>query len=90
MLASGFEDDLAAGALPIRQDARVLGGALLAGARAHYEPGAARNVYLVVSKGEALVNGERLGPRDGAALTGEASVSIEAVADSEIVLVDAP
>jgi quercetin 2,3-dioxygenase len=35
-LASGYEDDIAAGALPIRQDARVLAATLRAGESADY------------------------------------------------------
>jgi quercetin 2,3-dioxygenase len=89
-LASGFEDDHAAGALPIRQDARVLGATVNAGERTEYALGAARSAYLVVAKGEVTVNGARLGERDGAALKDVPSVTVEAHADAEIVLVDAP
>ncbi|MDX2234783.1 MAG: hypothetical protein NW200_09815, partial [Hyphomonadaceae bacterium] len=89
-LASGFDDDQAAGALPIRADARVLGATVKAGERTDYPLAAGRNAYLVVAKGEATVNGVRLGERDGAAVRGEPALSIEATADAELVLVDAP
>jgi redox-sensitive bicupin YhaK (pirin superfamily) len=89
-LASGFEDDLAAGALPIRQDARVLGATVKAGERTTYALAPGRNAYLVVAKGEAALNGVTLGERDGAAVRDEATLSIEAKADAELVLVDAP
>jgi quercetin 2,3-dioxygenase len=88
VLASGFDDDQAAGALPIRQDARVLGGTLKAGESTTYEIGPGRGIYLVLSKGEALVNGAPLKLRDGVAITSEAKVIIETKADSELVLVD--
>jgi redox-sensitive bicupin YhaK (pirin superfamily) len=89
-LASGFADDQAAGALPLRQDARVLAATLEKGQRVSYAVGADRNVYLALAKGAASVNGVPLGPRDGAAIRDEANVSIEAGEDAELVLVDAP
>ncbi|MFO1018033.1 MAG: pirin family protein [Hyphomonadaceae bacterium] len=89
-LASGFEDDQQAGALPIRQDARVLAATLTKGQSVSYPLGAKRNAYLALAKGEARVNGVDLGPRDGVAIREEASIRIEAGTDAEIVLVDAP
>jgi hypothetical protein len=47
-----------------------------------------RHLYLVPS-GRIRVNGVEAGPRDGVAITGEDKLSIEAVDDSELVLVDA-
>ena len=89
-LASGFTADQEAGALPIRQDARVLGATLKAGGAARYalEPG--RSGYVVVAKGAATLNGQRLGERDGAAFRDEAALELKAETDSELVLVDAP
>lgn len=89
-LASGFEDDQNAGALPIRQDARVLAATLEAGQGVSYKLGADRHAYLAVAKGAARVNGIELGPRDGAAIKDEGDLRIEADAATEIVLVDAP
>ena len=86
VLASGRKGD--DGALPIRADARVLGGTLKACQSATYalEPG--RHAYLALAKGAAIVNGETLGPRDGAAIVDELSIEIKAMEDAEIVLVD--
>ena len=86
VLASGRKGD--DGALPIRADARVLGGTLKACQSATYalEPG--RHAYLALAKGAAIVNGETLGPRDGAAIVDEPSIEIKAIKDAEIVLVD--
>jgi redox-sensitive bicupin YhaK (pirin superfamily) len=89
-LASCFDDDQLEGALPIRQDARVLAATLRAGQGVEYALGAGRHAYLALAKGEASVNGVALSARDGAAVRDEASVRIEASADAEIVLVDAP
>ncbi|MCL4714374.1 MAG: pirin family protein [Hyphomonadaceae bacterium] len=89
-LASGFADDQAEGALPIRQDARVLAATLQPGQSVAYALGNGRHAYLALAKGKARVNGVELGPRDGAAIADEAQIRVEAEADAEIVLVDAP
>ena len=87
VLASGFEGD--ADALPIRTDARIVGATLKAGESATYPLGANRRGYLVPAIGEVEVNGVRLNARDGAAITDEATITVTAVNDAEIVLVDA-
>jgi hypothetical protein len=89
-LASGFEADQEAGALPIRQDARVLAATLQKDQTVSYALGDGRNAYLALAKGAARVNGVELGPRDGAAIRAEPRIEIVADADVEIVLVDAP
>lgn len=89
-LASGFADDQSAGALPIRQDARVLAATLEPGQAVSYPLGADRFAYVALAKGSALVNGVELGPRDGAALHEETELKIEAKEHAEIVIVDAP
>jgi len=89
-LASGFEEDQAAGALPIRQDARLLAATLKNGQSVAYQLGEGRFAYVALAKGKARVNGVELGPRDGAAIRDEAELRIEAGEDAEIVLVDAP
>jgi redox-sensitive bicupin YhaK (pirin superfamily) len=86
-LASGFEGDK--DALPIRTDARVLGATLKAGESAQYPTDAARHLYLVPATGAVEVNGVRLGARDGAAIANENTLTIRALEDSELVLVDA-
>ena len=86
-LASGFEGDV--DALPIRTDARLVAATLKAGESATYPLGANRRGYLVPAKGEVEVNGVRLNARDGAAITDEATITVTAVNDAEIVLVDA-
>jgi redox-sensitive bicupin YhaK (pirin superfamily) len=89
-LASGFEDDQAAGALPIRQDARLLAATLKGGQSVSYNLDEGRFAYLALAKGAARVNGVELGPRDGAAIRDESQLKIEASEDAELVLVDAP
>jgi redox-sensitive bicupin YhaK (pirin superfamily) len=89
-LASGFAADQQAGALPIRQDARVLAATLAPGQGAAYAPEPGRHIYLALAKGAVTVNGVELGPRDGAAIREEANIRIDARDEAEIVMVDAP
>ncbi|MEJ0028042.1 MAG: pirin family protein [Rhizomicrobium sp.] len=86
-LASGFENDN--DALPIRADARVLGATLKAGDTVEYKLGAARHGYLVPALGAVEVNGVRLDARDGAAIKDVDVLTVKALEDSELVLVDA-
>ena len=87
-LASGFADEIEAGALPIRADARVLGATLKAGESLDYDLGQGRHAYLVPATGAIEVDGTALNARDGAALTGGETVRITAREDAELVMVD--
>ena len=86
-IASGLPDDT--DALPIRADARVLATTLKKGESAEYDAGKARHLYLVPAAGSVEVNGVRVNARDGAAISDEAKLTIKALEDSELVLVDA-
>lgn len=86
-LASGFEGD--EDALPIRADARVLGATLKAGESLTHSVGEGRYAYLVPAVGRIEIDGQPFDARDGAALTGGQTVTITAVEEAEIVLVDA-
>ncbi|MBU6443956.1 MAG: pirin family protein [Alphaproteobacteria bacterium] len=86
-LASGIEGD--DDALPIRADARVLGATLKAGSRASYTAAPGRHLYLAPATGAVEVNGVRVNARDGAAITDVETLTVAALDDSEIVLVDA-
>lgn len=85
VMASG---DAADGALPINADAKVLGATLKAGESLDYDLGPGRRAYLVPAVGEVEVNGETLNARDAAAIVDEATVTITAKADAELVMVD--
>ncbi len=87
-LASGYEQDKDS-ALPIRAEARVLGATLKAGEATEYSLDPSRHAYLVSARGAVEVNGVRLDARDGAAVTGETALSVKALDDAELVLVDA-
>jgi redox-sensitive bicupin YhaK (pirin superfamily) len=86
-LASGLpgDDD----ALPIRSSGRVAGATLKAGETTEYVLGAGRHAYLVSALGSIEVNGVRLDARDGAAIRDEAVLTVKALEDAEVVLVDA-
>ncbi|OYX02973.1 MAG: hypothetical protein B7Z12_10990 [Caulobacter vibrioides] len=86
-LASGFADD--ADALPIRTDARVLGATLKAGETTTYALGKSRSGYLVPAVGTVEVNDVKLNARDGAGIKDEDVITITALEDAELVLVDA-
>lgn len=86
-LASGFADD--ADALPIRTDARVLGATLKAGESTTYALGKDRSGYLVPAVGTVEVNGVKLNARDGAGIKDEDVITVTALEDAELVLVDA-
>ena len=86
-LASGFDAD--SEALPIRSDARVLGASLKAGDRTEYALGADRRGYLVPASGAVEIDGLRVGPGDGAAISRIDRLVVTALEDSELVLVDA-
>ena len=85
VLASG---DRADGALPIRQNAKVLGATLKAGERLDYTVKEGRFGYFVLADGEVQLNGETLKARDGAAVTGAETLTFTGVRDAEIVFVD--
>ena len=86
-LASGFADDT--DALPIRTDARVLGATLKAGESTTYALGKDRSGYLVPAVGTVEVNGVKLNARDGAGIKDEDVITVTALEDAELVLVDA-
>ena len=99
-LASGRDGERAGeteepeGALPIHQDAAILGATLAAGQSVTHRLDGGRRAYLVVARGAVEINGattrERAAERDGVTIGGEAEITIVAVADSEILLADLP
>ena len=86
-LASGLTADV--DAIQIDADARVLGATLRAGQEISYRLGRGRHAYLVPARGDIVVNGERVGARDGVAISDEPLISITAQEDAELVMVDA-
>ena len=77
-------------ALPIHQDAAVLGATLTAGQKMTHALGADRRGYLALAKGEIELNGQVLSARDGAVIAKEDELFITARSDSELLLADLP
>ncbi|MFT4056811.1 MAG: pirin family protein [Novosphingobium sp.] len=86
-LASGIagDDD----ALPINAEARVLGATVKAGDTVTYATDAARHSYLVPATGRIRVGDVEANARDGVAITGLDTITVTALEDAELVLVDA-
>ena len=86
VLASGHDEDKEA--LRIRADARLLGGTIRAGESVTYDSAAGRHLYLVPATGRIEIDGQPFEARDGAAIIGGRPITITAIEDAEIVLVD--
>ncbi|MFB0610800.1 pirin family protein [Aurantiacibacter poecillastricola] len=85
VLASGREGD--EGALTIHADARVLGATIAAGETATYDLGG-RKGYLVPATGKLEIDGKVAEARDGVAIADLDTLTVKALEDSEVVLVD--
>ena len=85
-IASGFDSDH--DALPIRACARVLNAKLKVGESIEYVLREPRLAYLVPSSGTVAVNGVRIHARDGAAIKDVDIVTITAIEDADVVMVD--
>jgi len=86
-LASGFAED--GEALPIRTEARVLGATLKKGETTDYPLGADRHAYLVPATGRIEINGVAANARDGIAISDTETLTVTALEDAELVMVDA-
>ena len=83
-LASGRN---AEGALPIRADAEVYGALLHAGGRTSFSFRKGDAGYLVPATGEVEVGMVQVGAREGLVIENEKMVAINALRDSELILV---
>jgi len=86
-LASGIAND--DDALPIRANAQVLGATVKAGDSVTYATSADRHLYLVPASGRIQIEDVEAKARDGVAITQQEQITITALEDSELVLVDA-
>ncbi|MGF1610412.1 MAG: pirin family protein [Kiloniellales bacterium] len=87
-LASGRPGDEQA--LPIHQDATLLGATLMAGQSVTHQLGSGRRAYLVAASGRCTVNGTAVEARDGVSVGDEETLTITAIEDSELLLADLP
>ncbi|WP_416907584.1 MAG: pirin family protein [Polymorphobacter sp.] len=89
-LASGMAGDMAGGgdALPIRAHARVSGATLRAGETVSYATSMDRHLYLVPARGRVRIGDIEAAARDGVAIAKVDQISVTALEDAELVLVD--
>lgn len=76
------------GSLTIHQDARLYLASLTAGQGLRHEIARARHAWLQVLRGDVVVNGTTLAAGDGAALSNEAGLSVQAAGAAEVLLFD--
>lgn len=81
-------------ALPIRQDAALLGATLKPGDAVEISVDAGRHAYLVPAAGNILVNRASVGERTGVAVSGPETVTIvnskDVSGDAEVIIADVP
>lgn len=88
VLALAAAPDPGAGALAIRQDARIFLAALDAGRAVEHPLREGRHSWVQVVRGRVNVNGESLAQGDAAAISDEAGVSVAAEDAAEVLLFD--
>ncbi len=88
VLASGMASR--PGGIGIHQDAAVLGATLETGQTLDVELAPGRQAYVLTADGQLSIDGTELALRDGAVVDGVASFSIEALVDSDALIIDVP
>ena len=76
------------GSVTVHQDAELFGSVLAAGEELTHRPAPGRHGWLQVVKGAVTLNGTPLRAGDGAAASDEASLTVRADGDSEVLLFD--
>ena len=76
------------GSLLIHQDAGIFLATIDAGERIHHGLSTGRHAWLQVVRGSVLLNGNELQASDGASVSEETALTIQATADAEIMLFD--
>lgn len=82
--------DGADGSVRIQQDARVYATKLGTGDAVSHRLAAARRAYVQVARGEAVVNGQKLGAGDGAAVEEETEIKLASPSTAEVLVFDLP
>ena len=76
--------------MTIGADARLFASLLGEGERTEHELDAKSSGWLHVARGRVLLNGQELGPGDGAGMREERSITIEGLDEAELVLWEFP
>ena len=82
--------DGADGSVRIQQDARVYATKLDAGDAVSHRLAPERRAYVQVARGEAVVNGQKLGAGDGAAVEDETEIKLASPSTAEVLVFDLP
>ena len=88
VLVSGRTEHEKSGALFIHQDAAIYGGTMTKGTT--LQQAVKHQAYILASVGSFSVNGTVMNQGDGAEVTGEPMLTIEAQSDAEIIIIDVP
>lgn len=88
LLVSGRSEDKNKDALYINQEASIYGGRLKKASK--YDQSIIGQAYLLVSDGYIQINGQKLKKGDAAEITNLDRVTIEAIGESELLLIDIP
>ncbi|MDX2112299.1 MAG: pirin family protein [Alphaproteobacteria bacterium] len=88
VLASGRSEHKESGALYIHTDSAIYGGNLKSGTV--ITQSLKHQAYILASKGELEIDGTVIKQGDGAEVTGSTSITIRAITDSEILVIDVP
>jgi redox-sensitive bicupin YhaK (pirin superfamily) len=76
------------GSVVIRQDVDLYSSLLPEGQTLEHRPAAGRLAWVQVARGSVSVNGERLEAGDGAAITGDPTITLRGLRDAEFLLFD--
>jgi quercetin 2,3-dioxygenase len=76
------------GSVTIHQDAELYATLLAAGETVRQEGKPGRHAWVQVARGSVKLNGQELSAGDGAALTGEKTITLTGVRDAEVLLFD--
>ncbi len=88
LLVSGREVDQIHKPLFIHQDAAIYGAKIRAGDVIEHH--LANPAYLIISTGQAELNGQLINTRDAAEITKETHINIQAKTDTELLLIELP
>jgi redox-sensitive bicupin YhaK (pirin superfamily) len=88
LLVSGRDEDKGKDALYIHQQASIYGGLISQGKTTEHQ--IKDQIYILISYGEVEIDGQKMKKGDGAEVTDIKSISITALNDSEILIIDVP
>jgi redox-sensitive bicupin YhaK (pirin superfamily) len=90
VLASGLPEADGSDHLPLSAAARLLGARIARGEEISYRVPQGHKLYVVASRGELRVNDLRIREGDGVAVSDEAELRFQALADADLVIAEVP